>query len=245
MSGGTDDMLSAYLDGSLDEAGCEKVRALIAGDPAVAEEFERLRSNDGLLRAALTEGIADPADEDALSRFGLRREPQAKVAALSARRAANDNLRRWVWPAAAAIAASAAVLMIARPAAQPEPWQTGAFSEALESTPSLHEASLPGGASVSPVLSFIAGDGRFCREFHLAGGRGAAGREGLACRRQDGEWQVIAFAPSAGALASGNRIEVAEGPSVAGLDAVYQRLRASDPLPAGEERSLIAKHWSK
>lgn len=238
MSGEIEEMLSAYLDGNLSDADREALEVRIASDPSVSERLERLRSNDTMLRTAMADGISDTADEATLSRFGLGDEP-----APPERAAANDN-RKWVWPAAAAIAAGAAVFLATRPAVQTEPWQTPAFSQALDVTPSLQEASLPHGNALKPSLSFVAGDGRYCREFNLSAASPAASRDGVACRDKGGKWQAIALIRPSGSLSSAGKIDVAGGSGSNDLDAVYGRLNASDPLPAAQERSLIASHWA-
>jgi hypothetical protein len=50
------------------------------------------------------------------------------------------------------------------------------FDAALDTTPSGRIAALDDGTKLTPVLSFRAGDGRYCREFSL--GSGAAGGSG-------------------------------------------------------------------
>lgn len=229
--------MSAYLDGALSADQTAEVEAMIAADPAVAETLSRLRDNDRLLRAALSDAVPDVADFATLRRFGIEPPASARPAA------ANDN-RRWLWTGlGAAVAASLALfLAVPRPPVA-QPWQTAQFAHALEATPSLQTASLPDDASISPTLSFAAGDGRFCREFKLTAKTAADSRDGIACRGAGGEWRAVALVAPAGALAAGNSIEVASGADPAALDAAYRKLAASDPLPAAEERALIAVHW--
>ena len=246
-----EEMVSAYLDGALNADESAEVEALIASDPAFAEMVARLRDNDRLLHAALTAAVPEVADAATLRRFGIApaaTAPAAKPSATapSAKPAANDNLRRWLWPGAlTAIAASAAVVMLGQPRQVQAPWQTAQFAAALERTPSLQAASLPDDASVSPSLSFAAGDGRFCREFKLTAKAAAQSRDGIACRGAGGEWQAVALIAPAGSRPTGNSIEVAAGADGGALDPAYRRLAASDPLGAERERELIASHWQK
>lgn len=242
MSPSDEELLSAYLDGMLGEVDAARVEQMISADPALAVELDRLRANDKLLRAAMRAAVSDDVHADDLRRFGLAAAP---AAAAPETRAANDNRRTWTWAGAAAIAASAALFLFLQPRGAEDPWQTAAFATALETTPSLQQASLPKGAILTPRLTIVAADGRFCREFEITAKDSEHNRDGLACRSASGAWQAVALAAPAGGLGDATRIEVAGGPDGSNLDAAYQRLRASDPLPADQERALIARHWAK
>ena len=64
-----DDMISAWLDGSLDDEGTRRMADLVARDEAFARRVERLRRIDDLIRAAVPaeEGVPDAL----LQRLGL------------------------------------------------------------------------------------------------------------------------------------------------------------------------------
>lgn len=244
-----DEWICAYLDGALDEAGMAEFEAAMDCDPALAAEVERLLGNDSFLRAAFDDPIQQGVDDALLERMGLA-DPvttSADVIVLAERRtatvAANDDQpgwRRWRLPAAGAVAAAVALLVtLGLPGGRPA---TMAFDAALDATPSGQVAMLDGGEELTPVLTFSAGDGRFCREFSLGSGQG--GGTGIACRGDTGGWQVEALEGGATRLADSGTIALAAGAQSSAIDAAYVTLDAGDPLQSARERALIANHWA-
>ena len=241
MTESDEEMLSAYLDGALGAEDKARVEKLAVRDPKIAAELQRLRANDGFLRNAMLNAVPDDQDAATLDRFGLG--PTAVSAPPPA--AGNDNRRNWALAGAAgAIAASVALIFLVQPSAVTSPWQTPEFRQALETTPSLQQAALSKRDTLTPRLSFAAGDGRYCREFSLAAFDPSQSRDGIACRDPSGTWDAVVLTSPSSPLNDGNAIEVAGG-STSSLDKEYSRLRGSDPLPADQERELIARHWSR
>jgi hypothetical protein len=107
----------------------------------------------------------------------------------------------------------------------------------MEQLPSRSARTLPDGTRVTPVLSFAAKDGRFCREYTVSGSGG-----GIACKGPAG-WTVEARSSSGAAPADAGVIRQAGGPDGDALDAAYARLGASDPLSAEAERQLMEHGW--
>lgn len=230
--------ISAYLDGALDPAAMAEFEQALASDPALAADMARLLENDELLRAAFDAPMQADVDADLLARMGLA-EPEVEPATRPA--AANDNppfWRGWRLPAAGAVAAALALAITVGLPAGPAPVQ---FGPALDTTGSGQLAVLENGSELTPVLSFAAADGRFCREFSLSNA-GAAGK-GIACRDATGTWQVEALDPGATPLADNAGIALAAGAGSAALAGVYDRLGAGDPLPLEREEDLIAAGW--
>jgi hypothetical protein len=236
--------IAAYLDGELPPAERAAFEAEMAADLALAAEVARWRGNDAALQSAF--GAADDVDDALLARLGLN---EAKVVSLDAARAARaaaaPPARRWPWPAAGALAAGIAALFVFSSPQSPQlpqgPENSLLFQAALQDLPSAATASLDGGATVSPRLSFVAGDGRFCREFALSGPKGP--EAGIACRSGN-RWQIEALARAAGPGPLGG-LQTAGGADTAALDAAYKRLGASDPLNAEAEIRAISAHWEK
>ena len=234
-----DEWISAYLDGALDPAEMAAFEQALDSDPSLAADVARLLDNDTLLRVAFDAPMHDPVDADLLARMGLA-EPKANSAGPVA---ANDNppfWRGWRLPTAGAMAAALAfavtVGLPGGPAAGPTQ-----FGPALDATASGQLAVLDDGSQLTPVLSFAAADGRFCREFSLSG-EGVGGK-GIACREGGGTWQVEALEPGATPLADSAGIVLAAGAESAALAAAYDRLGAGDPLPMAREEDLIAAGW--
>jgi hypothetical protein len=241
-----DEWISAYLDGALDAAGMAEFERAMAQDDALAAEVERLLGNDDLLRAAFDGPMQNGIDDALLERMGLADPaPSAEVIALPVSGeqsiAANDNQpiwRRWRLPAAGAMAAAIALaITLGLPGSGGMP-----FSAALDATPSGQLAMLDDGAELMPVLTFVAGDGRFCREFSL--GTGSQGGKGIACRSGAGAWQVEALEGGATRLTDSGQIVLAAGAESTALDAAYDRLAATDPLQSAREEALIAADWN-
>lgn len=234
-----DERIAAYLDGTMSESEAEAFEQEIADDPLLAAEFERLSGNDDLLR----EAFAEPGVDDAfLARMGLGGGEQPIAQPLdSGPVAANDNppfWRRWSVPLGGAIAAN--LVLVATLSLQQGAGAPG-IGEALETTPSGQLASLDDGASLTPLLSFEAGDGRYCREFAYASGAAESG--GIACRGSDG-WQVEAWGAGAARMPDPGDIALASGAESSTLEETYARLQASDPILAAREKALIARGWT-
>ena len=217
-------------------------------DPSLAEDLARYGENDTSLQAAFSQPVAAGVDEQLLARMGLSRPPLLKAPLPDAApepdarmTPANDDMplfRRWRWPAGGAIAASLAALLLFQTGQSPEAEQK--FAQALETLPSRQVAQLTPGETLIPVLSFRAGDGRYCREYIRRGGREDG--TGIACRDSE-SWQVEAFVAGTGPIPDGGRIEAASGANPAALEATYARLKASDPLNGEKEKQAISDSW--
>jgi hypothetical protein len=238
-----DERIVAFLDGALDDDAQAAFEAELASNSALAAEVERMLANDSLLREAFDGPMAEGADDALLARMGLA-QPAAPVIDLDSRRpaepkGANDNTSgwsRWRLPLSGGIVAALA-LMVTFGLGDGD---GSSFDAALDTTPSGQIAALADGSTLTPVLSFRAGDGRFCREFSL--GSGAAGGSGVACRG-DGGWKIEALDQGATQLARSDEIQVAGGADASDLDAAYDRLAAGDPLTGEVEQALITSHW--
>lgn len=237
-----DERIAAFLDGALDDVEQAAFEAELEANPALAAEVERMLGNDSLLREAFDGPIGDGVDGALLARMGLA-APAAEMVDIASRRPAasqiaNDNTpgwSRWRWPLGGAVAAAVALMVTVG-------FGSGGttFDDALDSTPSGQLAALEDGTNLTPVLSFRAGDGRYCREFSL--GSGEQGGSGIACR-DSGGWEVEALDEGATELARSDEIMLADGADVSGLKAVYTRLSAGDPLAGEAENALIANGW--
>lgn len=225
-----DERIAAYLDGAMDSTEAAAFEAELAGDPLLAAELAEWRANDVLLREAYAGPVEAGVDDRLLHRMGLAQAPSPS--------AANDNpagRRRWRWPAGVATAAALALALLLRPPAA----STGADLQALEQLAALDTART-GGASITPVLTARAADGRWCREFVRSGG--AAPGRGIACRGASG-WTLEAFAPGEESAPDDNRIVPASGPQAQALDRAYARLDTDDPLDPAQEKVAMARGW--
>ena len=229
--------ITAYLDGAMSESEAEAFEQDLAEIPELAAEMERLAGNDALLRDAFPEPAMDAAF---LARLGLAEPAVATDAPAAPAVPANDNppfWQRWKAPLGVGIAACLALVAVFSLQSSGE---ASTFAEALETVPSGKQVALADGASLRPVLSFAAGDGRYCREFAYSAGSGATG--GIACRDAGG-WQVEAWGGDAAQMPEAGAIVLADGAQAASLEDAYRRLEASDPLQTDREATLIERGW--
>lgn len=236
------DKLMAFHDGELSGGESEAVRSALAQDPQLRARLLRLSDVDDQLRAAFA------ADLDLPERFAKILEPQdTNVVRLERKR---SPARVWI-PVGAAIAAGfagvvAGSLLIAQPAT---PWLTqvddgiaiaGLVERVAVGTPS-GEIVETKGLRVTPILSFVANDGRSCRELHVRDDEMAA--RVVACRDQgEEEWCVEALARMP-AKDFPDGYHQAGAPKDPVIDAAFARLGVKITLDAAGEKAAIAKGW--
>jgi hypothetical protein len=239
-----DEMIAAYLDGTLPDEELRAFEAAMEADPELAADILRMQGNDALLRAAYDAPIAQGVDDALLVRLGLGAEAVALPASKrNSPAAANDNILRRYWPVGGAIAASLlAIVILTNPWASADPAQSEAFQVAMQTAPSRTSTTLPQGHSVEPLVTFAAADGRYCREFAIRSKGG--GQSGIACRGGS-KWTIEALVKGAAELSTPGEIQTAGGADGSNLDAVYTRLGASDPVDKVKENELISKQWKK
>jgi hypothetical protein len=218
-----DELLSAYLDNALEGARHDAVSAALATDAGARLRLERMRQADRALRAALPMPQGDKFE-----------------AALAARIQMGRPVPGWQrtvlpWALAASVAGLVAGYMLPR-AQLPTVLSTPdrVLARALDETGSGATAA----QGVSMVLSFQAGDGRYCRLFRAA--RDAGAGEGLACRGSAG-WQIVAWDATTTTSTEGFR---AAGAGML-IDGAMSELGGSPAMEAGEEGAAIRRGWSK
>ncbi|QFT76861.1 anti-sigma factor [Erythrobacter sp. THAF29] len=230
--------IAAFLDGAMSDAERAAFEREIERDEKLAEEVARLADNDALLREALAIPSAETVDEAFLEKMGLADGASGQTSATG--NAANDNPPFWKrkgFGAGAAIAASLALVM----AFALQGGGASPIGDALEASPSGTIVALGDGAELTPVLTFEAADGRFCREFaYSASGETSSG---IACRGPSG-WSIEAWSDEAVEIPDGSEIVLAEGGGAENLDSAYARLDAGDPITLEREHEIIASGWS-
>lgn len=245
--------VSAYLGGAMAPDDAVAFEREMAGDPELTAIVERWRGNDALLQRAFGTPEAGDVSEPLLARLGLAEVgADNNVVAIDSFRARaaspqNDNpaLARWRWPLVGSIAASLFVAITVGSFWISKPTGIGsdeAFQAAMNRSASGVATALNDAETLTPILSFAAKDGRFCREFAVEGH--AAGNQGIACR-SGSRWKVEALVKGGASLPSNSEIRTAGGNDGAALDAVYSRLGANDPLDASIEEILISDGWKK
>ena len=126
---------------------------------------------------------------------------------------------------------------------------SGTFSRSLEQTPSGTKLLLDrerNGRSASDLrirLTFKSIDS-FCRHYEITQ-PGGGSSEGIACRRSDGRWELIAHASTDIGPASGDKTMPAASSGSGLLAATVGRMIEGDALSVEEEAALIARLWHR
>ena len=228
MTSDDEDKLAAFLDGQMDDAEMAAFEARLASEPALAAQAEAWQANDRRIVDAFAPVADMPLPADLLAKLKTTPSPV---------QAANDNApwwRRHAVPLGGALAASLVALAMLTPNPNSGGQEDLAF--ALETGRSLTPVQLADGSTITPTMTVLAADGRFCREFQ------SGETLGLACR-EDGRWSVEAQTKGRGPAGQGD-LAVAGGADAGALADAYARLGASDPMGAAEEGQLISKKWS-
>jgi hypothetical protein len=241
----TDETLMAFADGELDEPARSEVEQAIRKDPAVAAKVAQHRA----LRADVFSAFAATLEEPVPPR--LRQVvANSNVIHLDSVRAQRQEKepepapRRWAWPEWGAIAATLVLGVLAGSFGwqrlQPEP-QLAALDRGVVADGKLARAlstqlaSSPGNG-VRIGVSFVSGDGNYCRSFST----GAAA--GLACR--DGRDWKIALMAEVPAPETGAYRQAAVAMPQALVDAIDQRIKGK-ALDAKAEQAAAASGWSR
>jgi len=198
-----DELLTAYVNGELDEAGRARVEQAISQDVRVAQRVAQQRAIKGRLRNVFEGILREPAPRRTVN--GSRPDGPAgpaqviDLARVRAARARRPERRRLSIPrrATTAIAASllagvGAGLLIQRllAGAVPVEYRDGALIASGLLNRSLNEqvaGVTPTSTAVRVGQSFHAKAGGYCRTFTLDNGHALAG---LACREQQ-HWRIL------------------------------------------------------
>jgi hypothetical protein len=233
----TNEKLAAYADGELDDVESAQMSRALAEDELLRARLARITSLDSHLRAAF-----ELDSQDVPRRL-------TQMLELDARGVGRTSAVRWWIPAGAAIAAGVAGLAIGGllPAESSDGWLAasgGSFALAgIAQTAADHTPSgsryVEQSVTVHPIVSFLAGDGRPCRELQIE--EGDVRTHAVACREQD-QWRVEALVRSEmHGTAEGYRPAGGNGDGAIG--AVHARLKITAVLDAKAEDDAIAAGW--
>lgn len=249
-----DELLSALLDGELDEQAADVLTERLAREPALARRLEALRSANadvramyasidqlpmpqGVLDLLATNGSGDAARPDNVVAFPRRlmeRFANAPVAiaasvAVAAGFFANQLLQQAPQPASELSALQARTV----PAGS-------AVYELLEHNPSARDIAFGDGARGEVVLTFQDERGDWCRQLRIASD--TTELQALACRR-DGNWrnEVLSF----GEPAASEYQQASAAASAVISSAIDRFIGDREPLGPAEEEQRIRDGWRK
>lgn len=241
MSGFSDDVLSAYLDGEADDATAKEIDRALENDAALAARLEAMQTNDGLLRNAFAETLAAKP-------FTLA-PAEAKVLPFKPRPRARPQPRFSVWGTAVAAVGLFAIVVgggyFWRGGATMTPFNV-ASDGTITASPQLAEAvsrargGVPeraGEGTITVALSFVSANGDPCRQFTLVNPSGATAA--IACHDGD-TWRVAGLTSHP---RSSSEFQTAGGPDQA-LSSVADKLGFREPMDAAAEGRAIQSGWA-
>ena len=195
-----DTTLIAYVDGELDPQTCTEVEAILATDKAARDKVRALFESTALVRAAFNHALYGSSPEVKI------RPPLAPVLPLTPESVKSAHPERRL---GLALAASLALLLIGGLAgyhlggehtsrgSSDEIARLQAFSHGVDqalsgTTVTWRNPDSGNHGTLMPVRTFQTESGQYCREFEetrmIYGERQL--ESGIACRRDDGVWQV-------------------------------------------------------
>lgn len=234
------ELLAAYADGELGPDEVARVEAAIAADPALAAEVDAHRQ----LRATLSSHFAPILDMPVPDQLSAALKTSSNVVDLGEVRRAREATRslsnipsRWVMGGAIAASLVVGVMLGGQlPTGAPSSSNGGQLiaSGPLDKALTTQLASAGGRAPVRVLLSFKAGDGRFCRAFE------APALSGIACR-DDKNWTILRT--QAGGTQSHADYRQA-GSAAAALMAEAQAMAPGGALDEQAERAARDGGWA-
>ena len=242
----SDEQISAFLDGELNQVDADALARAVESDTALAARVERLESATRAYVLAVSEIDRHPMP-GAVEAI-LAAPPAGRVIPFRAKAiGAFVSEHR-------AIAASLICLAVAWGAyfgplgqSKTDPAEFGAGGVLLASSP-LHRAlendesstvvHVAANETVTPRLTFASSDGGFCRQFDVSSPSGTT--SSIACR-EDGKWraQVTVF----GKAGANGDYQTASGNKSPALEVFIDRHISGAPLSAIEERRLLSHGW--
>lgn len=235
------ELLSQYLDDALAPDDRAALHALLESSPQAREQLRRMQQTDHQLKRAFDACLRTPVP----SRFeDLLAAPQAteREAPPSALPRSAANWPRFAIAAAVSGMAVAAWLTLNMPSNETTAIDS-AHLQGVLNTAAPHEplTDANSGERLTVIATYIASDGRPCREFELVRAEGQT--SGLACLRpHTGHWEVEATMLSQSGTSGG-----AYAPAAGGLDVIAEaldRIGAKGPVSPETDAQLRENGWS-
>jgi hypothetical protein len=238
-----DDILTAFVDGELDETTRQMVEAAERDDPDVRRRLAAHRQLRARLQNAFAATLHEPVPERLLTAV---RKPAAPVAPII--RSAARKISISAWPAFGSLAASILVGLglgfavwhgpdeLLKTSSDGSVVAGGKLAKVL-STELAAERAPDRVATIG--LSFLAKSGEYCRTFSLSSGHAGAG---LACR--DGErWRIHLLAPAANDGSAGSEYRTAGSNDSPQLRSLIESEIQGEPLTQEGEEAARRAGW--
>lgn len=240
------EILTAYVDGELDDSLRREVDEAIHIDATLRATVDQLQASRIMVRDAFA-GVLDAPVPARLTQALESVDTHDKVIRLPTPERMNNSWMSLAMAASVSLTVGALVgflLADNRPQAMPET-TADLVQRVLETMPTGSTLiSSDERSEVTSLSSFRIQDGRICREFEQ---RTAAQQgTGIACRNPlTADWQTQILVTSSRALSdvrAGESYTPAAG-AADPLDWVFDHLGAAPALNAAEEAELIARQW--
>ena len=260
MSGISDEMLMAYVDGELDDGGRAAIEAYLATAPGADERLRIFEATgrglsdlfDQPMREPVPQRLIDivnaPDKVVAFGRVASRRQqssiawPTALAASLTMLAAAGSAY--WFAAHRGGSAGAGFGVAVASNGDRVAAHAVAAVLDTVASGTTASAAVDGQNAAIKPVFTFSTENSGFCRQYTITA-PDALAYGGVACKAPTGNWRVEAYeALEAKQGASDGKIAPAAGNAgPKSVEDAVDRLIYGDVLGAEAERAAIARGW--
>jgi hypothetical protein len=254
----SDEMLSAYLDGMLDESGVRTLEAALERDPSVGRRLAEMARNDRALRQhfqAMGRRPVPRSISDLLESAPARTHSwwSGIVQGLSAWRPLSSPLKAAGALAMVAVVGIGVVAMLQtgqggvsedNVLVQVLPSNSAEVSRVLDGQPSGEGIALDGVGRLVVDMSFEHSDGRFCRQYRAGLDRESSSLGVVACR-VGRDWREVLIQQIEAPIGESGMFRAASGQASSVLDDYIVEKAAGGIIVGDSEAELIERNWSR
>jgi len=248
----TNEQLSAFLDNELEPGLMSQVREAIASDADLAQRFEEIAISDSAIRSVYSAIDTKPIPQSLVDLLSSPKVDQShKISTPWTQRVWQTSNKPVV---AATYGVLTLVIIVSLFSITLAPTaQTTLATGPVSATSNLHVAlsTVPSAISseitkrehgvITPVLTFLDHQYRFCREFKLQSSK--SGARSVACY-QENQWRIELSIPD-NISAKQNQYIPASSITPSAFENVVNSMILGDPISSDEEMKLIGNRWSK
>jgi len=248
----TNEQLNAFLDNELEHGLMSEIREAIALDPALAQRFEDVAIADSAIRSVYSAIDTKPIPQSLVNLLSNSKNEQShKISIPWIRRVWQSSTKPMVAASFGVLTLVAIVSLFSITLAPTA--QTTLAVGPVSTTSNLHTAlsTVPSAISseitkkehgiITPVLTFLNHQDRFCREFKLQSTQ--SGTRSVACY-QDNQWSIELSIPDSIAE-NQNKYIPASSITPSAFENVVNSMILGDPISSDEEIRLIGNKWNK
>jgi hypothetical protein len=256
LSDTTQELLSAWVDGALDEQQASEVQASLSRSPELQRQLGLMMVNERRLRSEVHRMVAERPVPAALS--ALLEEPEVQE-----RQTLAQRVQEWLQPSGFGPGLVAASVVAALIVGVFTGNQMGPSSEVTSHSMALADMTIgPGDASFNLLETQVAGepldlgdriqgqvafsfqssDGRWCRQFERHDLESTQSVAAIACRDAD-VWQVELMQTIHQPLMDAGHFRAASGSELESLDIFVMQRSAGEVLVGAPEAALIQRGW--